>query len=117
MVVPVDRLSGGELDMVDATPGTLLLDQLGLVEAVDRLGQRVVERRADSTGRGPNTGCSETFAMGQRDVLRPVVVVVDQPGQISPSSRARVQMACSTAPRTSRVVIEVPARQPRMRRA
>jgi len=42
--------------------------------------------------------------------LRPVVVVVDQPGQISPSSRLRVQMACSTASRTSRVVIDVPAR-------
>ena len=110
MVEPVDRLSGGELDMVDAAPRAGFLDQLGLVEAVDRLGQRVVEGRADSTGRWPNTGCGETFAIGQRDVLRPVVVVVDQPGQISPSSRLRVQMACSTASRTSRVVIDVPAR-------
>jgi hypothetical protein len=38
------HLGGGDLDVVDASPWSLFLDQLGLVEAVDRLGQGVVER-------------------------------------------------------------------------
>ena len=67
--------------MVDAAPRPGFLDQLGLVEAVDRLGQRV-EGRADSTGRWPNTGCGETFAIGQRDVLQPMIMVLNEAGEI-----------------------------------
>ena len=47
VVEPVDPFGGGQLDVIDVVPGSLLLDQLGLVEAVDRLGQRVVVRRPD----------------------------------------------------------------------
>src|SRR6476620_7312043 len=90
MVEPVDRLSGGELDMVDAAPRAGFLEQLSLVEAVDRLGQRVVEGRADSTGRWPNTGCSETFAVGQRDVL----------GQLNRSTQHRLVGLSVAARRT-----------------
>jgi len=39
VVEPVDPLGGGDLDVVDAAPWAVFLDQLGLVEAVDRLGQ------------------------------------------------------------------------------
>jgi hypothetical protein len=39
---PVDPLEGGDFDLVNGPPQALLLDQLGLVEPVDRLVQRVV---------------------------------------------------------------------------
>ena len=41
MVEPVDPLGGGDLEVVEALPRPLLLDQLGLVEADDGLGQRI----------------------------------------------------------------------------
>jgi hypothetical protein len=41
-VEPVHPTERGELDVVDAAPGALLADQLGLVEAVGRLGQSIV---------------------------------------------------------------------------
>ena len=43
VVVPVDPTEGGELHVVDGSPRPLArpADELGLVEGVDRLGQRV----------------------------------------------------------------------------
>lgn len=43
-VVPVDPLGGGELDIVDALPGALVADELGLVQGVEGLGQSEAER-------------------------------------------------------------------------
>jgi len=42
VVEPVNPLQGGVLEVVDAPPGAAAADQLGLVQADDRLGQRVV---------------------------------------------------------------------------
>jgi hypothetical protein len=44
---------GGELDGFQGSPGTAAADHLGLVEAVDRLGQGVVEAVADAAGSTP----------------------------------------------------------------
>jgi hypothetical protein len=41
---PVDPLRGGDLDVVDGLPRPARLDQFGLVQAVDRLGEGVVVR-------------------------------------------------------------------------
>jgi hypothetical protein len=41
----VDPFGGGQLDFLDGAPGHAGLDQLGLVQTVDRLGQRIVLRR------------------------------------------------------------------------
>jgi hypothetical protein len=38
VVEPVDPFQGGVLDLVDALPGAAPADQLGLVQADDRLG-------------------------------------------------------------------------------
>ena len=46
MIVPVDSAESGELNVFDAFPRTQAgraTDQLGLVIAVDRLSQRVIE--------------------------------------------------------------------------
>ena len=42
MVEPVDVLQRGVLHIIEAPPGASMPDQLGLVQAVERLGQRVV---------------------------------------------------------------------------
>jgi hypothetical protein len=42
VVEPVDVLSDGDLEVVDAAPGALVADQLGLEQRVERLGERVV---------------------------------------------------------------------------
>jgi hypothetical protein len=42
VVPPGDPGGGRELDLLDAAPGALSMDELGLVETVDRLGQGVV---------------------------------------------------------------------------
>jgi len=42
VVEPVDPLKGRVFDVVDAFPWPLPTDQLGLVEADDRLGESVV---------------------------------------------------------------------------
>ena len=43
---PVDPLGGGDLDGVDVLPGSLVTDELGLVQGVQRLGQSEAERRS-----------------------------------------------------------------------
>ena len=52
VVEPVDPFGGGELDVLDGPPGLAGLDQLGLVEPVDGLGQGVVVGAADRPDRG-----------------------------------------------------------------
>ena len=42
MIEPVDPFEGGELDGFETAPGPASMDDLGLVEAVDRLCERVV---------------------------------------------------------------------------
>jgi hypothetical protein len=56
VVEAVDPFGGGEREVVEALPRSPGLDQLGLVEPDHRLGQGVVERRADRSGRGLNAG-------------------------------------------------------------
>lgn len=43
MVPEVDPLGRRQLDLLDRAPGTAAVDELGLVEPVDALGQGVVE--------------------------------------------------------------------------
>src|SRR4051794_26601303 len=85
MVEPVDPFRGGELGLVKAAPRVGFLDQLGRVEAVDRLGQGVVERRADRAGRRPDASGGETFTAASETYGDAVVVVLDRPGQLGPS--------------------------------
>jgi hypothetical protein len=42
VVEPVDPFKGGEFEVVEASPWSLVADELGLVEAVHGLGERVV---------------------------------------------------------------------------
>ena len=54
------------------------VDQLGLVQPVDRLGQRVVVAVALAAHRRLDAGLGQTLAVADRDVLRAAVAVMDQ---------------------------------------
>jgi hypothetical protein len=69
VVVPVDPLGGGDLEVVEALPRPLLLDQFGLVEPDGRFGQGVVIRLADGPGRGLDPGGVELLGVGHGQVL------------------------------------------------
>ena len=47
VVPPPHVLQIGQLDLFDGAPGSSAADQFGLLQTVDRLGERVVERVAD----------------------------------------------------------------------
>lgn len=118
VVEPVDPFEGGDFDLVNGPRGALGLDQFGLVEAVDRFGEGVVVAVAGGADRGIDTGVDESFGEGDGRVLRPAIVMMNQPGQVVDAlARCRVQIACSIASRTSCAVIVVAVRQPTIRRA
>ena len=52
VVEPVDPFRGGELDLINALPWGLGLDDLGLEQPVDRLRESIVTARADRPDRG-----------------------------------------------------------------
>ena len=115
-VVPVDPLGGGELDIVDALPGALVADELGLVQGVEGLGQSEAERSPPSTRRmrpprtGPGSarsGWPGTPPRGRSGGPGPVR---------SAPSRRRAQTAISRAPaaRSAHGLVEV--RRPMTRR-
>ena len=72
---------GGQLDLVGGVPGAAGADQLGLVQAVDRLGQRVVVAVASGADRADRAGLGEPLGVADAQVLPAAVGVVDQPVQ------------------------------------
>jgi hypothetical protein len=85
VVEPVDVLRDGELEVVDALPGSLVADQLGLEQRVERLGQRVVIAVTGAADGGDRAGLGEALGVAHGDVLtrlnrssqhRPIEVIV-----------------------------------------
>ncbi len=60
-VEPVDPFGGGQFDLFDGLPRAVLLDQFGLVEAVDRLGEGVVVRIANTANGSGDPDLGEAF--------------------------------------------------------
>ena len=77
-VPPVLPPHGGLLDRLDALPEPRGVDELGLVEPVDGLGQVVVVRVAHGAYRSRHPGGDEGIAVRQTDVLRGPIAVVGQ---------------------------------------
>jgi hypothetical protein len=69
IVEPVDPLEGCELDSLEVAPRSPSMDDLCLVEAVDRLGQRVVVGVADGADRRLDPGFGETLGVLDRNIL------------------------------------------------
>ena len=73
VVEPVDPFEGGELDGLEGLPGAAAVDDLGLVEAVDGLGQGVVVAVADAADRGLDAGLGQAFGVSDREILAAAV--------------------------------------------
>ncbi len=84
VIEPVDPLERRVLDVVDVAPRPAPPDHLGLVQAVDGLGERVVVRVADRADRALEPGRRETFGVADRRVLRSTIAVHDGADGIRP---------------------------------
>src|ERR1700746_1234480 len=69
MVEPVDPFGGGIFDLVDGAPGSAGFDQLGFVQAVDRLRERIIERIPNAANRSRDAGLGETLGEPHRGIL------------------------------------------------
>ncbi len=58
-------------------------DQLGLVEADHRLGERIVVGVAAGSDRGDSTGVGEALGVADREVLAASVAVVHEPVEVT----------------------------------
>jgi hypothetical protein len=84
VVVPVHPAQGGQLDVFDGFPGPgagWSVDQLGLVVAVDGLGQGVAVAVSDGADRGCRTDLGEPFAVADGRELRSGIGVTCQARQ------------------------------------
>ena len=91
VVVPVDVGESGQLDLLEAAPGAMAADQLGLVQPDDRLGQAVVVAVADRADRRRGADLGEAFGVADRGVLprfKGVVATLPCWPECSRSSRA-----------------------------
>lgn len=78
VVEPVDPVERGALDLLARAPGRRAMDHLGLVKAVDGLGQRVVVGVPYAAYRGLQAGLHEPLCVADRHVLNASVAVMDQ---------------------------------------
>ena len=78
VVEPVDPFERGVLDGFERAPRPAPMDHLGFVEAVDRLGERVVVAVADAADRRHETGLGQALGVLDRDVLHAAIGVVHE---------------------------------------
>ena len=69
IVEPVHLLEGCELDGLEATPRPASMDDLRLVETVDRFGEGVVVGVADAADGRLDPGFGETLGVLDRNIL------------------------------------------------
>jgi len=110
----VDPAERGELEVVHAAPGALVVGALGLVEPDQALGLGIVVGIADGPDAGERTGVQQPFAVADGGVL-PASLWCTTPLVSSPA-RARVHSAISRASSGSSVGIEAAVRHPTIRR-
>src|ERR1700712_3575742 len=78
-VVPVDPFEGGELQRLEAPPGTAPVDHLGLEQADHRLGQRIIVGVPDAADGGLDAGLGEALGIANAQVLRSSVRMTHEP--------------------------------------
>src|SRR5690606_18708091 len=109
VVEPIDPFQCSELDVLNVAPGTATMNDLGLVQSVDRLSQGAIVGVASAADRRLDAAFSEPLAITNRQVLRAAVAVMDQsvdvcagvpPARAHPA-RSRSSSTCSLASRRS----------------
>ena len=86
MVEPVYPFQRGIFDGFKGSPWPASMDHLGLVEAVDGLGQSVVVAVADAADRGFDPGFGEALGILDRHILRPAVAMMNQAATVNRST-------------------------------
>src|SRR5690606_14560537 len=79
VVEPVHPFEGCVFHGLEAAPGPPTVDDLGLEEPVDRLGQRVVVAVTDAANRRLDARLGQPFSVFDRQILAAAVAVVNQP--------------------------------------
>ena len=74
----MDPFERGVLDRLERSPRPAPVDHLGLVEPVDRLGERIVVAVADAADGRHQVGLGQSLRVPDRDVLDAAVGVVDE---------------------------------------
>src|SRR3954452_13543172 len=69
IVEPVDPFEGGEFDCLSTPPRATPMDHLGLEQAVDRLGERVVETVANAADGRLDASIEQAFSVTNADIL------------------------------------------------
>ncbi len=78
MVEPVDPFQRGEFNRFEAPPWSAPMDDLGLVETVDRFGERVVVTVAHTSDRRLDPCLSQSLRIPDRHVLNAPVRVMHE---------------------------------------
>jgi len=78
VVEPVHPFEGSELHRLERAPRPAPMDDLGLIEAIDRLGEGIVVAVADTADRRLDAGLGEALGIFDRDVLHAPIRVVDE---------------------------------------
>src|SRR3954452_13803018 len=89
VVEPVHPLKRGELDCLKGPPRPASVDHLGLVEAVDRLRERIVKTVADAADRGLDARRSQALGVANRDILHPPIAMVHEPATLDRPPRVQ----------------------------
>ena len=78
VVEPVDPFERGVLDRFKRSPRSASVDHLGLVEPVDRLGERIVVGIADTADGRLDAGLGQALGIFDREILASAVAMVDE---------------------------------------
>ena len=116
-VVPVHPSGGRGFEVGASLPGAVAPDELALVGLVEGLGGGVVVGGTHGSGGGLDPLLDESSGVGDGQVLRSVVAVVDQPLQVRAPRSLRAWIACSRALPALSVSMRLLVAQPTMRRA
>jgi len=71
IIEPVNPFQRRVLDGIEGAPRSARVDHLGLEQADDRLGERVVVGVADAADRRLDTGLGQPLGVADRQVLQP----------------------------------------------
>ena len=78
IVEPVHPFEGRELDGLEVAPRAASMDDLGLVETVDRFGEGVVVTVADAADRRLDPGFGQALGVLDRDILGAAIAMMDE---------------------------------------
>ena len=67
----VDVVESRPLHVFDVAPGSFAMDQLALVEAVERLGHGVVAGITTRSNRGNGADVTQSFGVANAEILTP----------------------------------------------